>query len=208
MKKILTLLVLLAFFKGNTQCPAPSNINLIDNINLSSTAELSWTENGTATTWDIAVVPDFNVGTPLPINVWVTVATNPFILTNIPPITGCYAFFVRSVCSATNVSSWIAIGSSSCTLNEFNYLATLSNNDFSINNYNNIKVFPNPSSTIFKIVSDTNIDKITIFDTLGKEILIQTQNNNEINIEKLSNGIYLVEILSENEKIYKKFIKK
>ena len=116
-------------------------------------------------------------------------------------------FFVRSVCSTTDVSPWTAVASSGCPINITNYLATLSNNDFSINNDNNIKVFPNPSSTIFKIVSDTNIDKITIFDTLGKEILTQTQNNYEVNIEKLSKGIYLIEIFSENEKIYKKLIK-
>lgn len=207
MKKIITLLVLLTFYKGHTQCPAPSNINLIDNINLLSTAELSWTDNGTATSWDIAVVSDFIVGSPMPTDVWVTATTNPFILTNIPPINGCYAFFVRSVCSATDVSPWTAVASSGCPLSVFNYLTTLSNNDFSINSDNNIKVFPNPSSTIFKIVSDTNIDKTTIFDTLGKEILTQTQNNSEVNIEKLSKGMYIIEITSENEKIYKKLIK-
>ena len=203
MKKIITLLVLLTFFKGNTQCPAPSNL-VYSTINTQD-ALLSWSENGTATTWDIAVVPDFYVGAPLPSNGWVTASTNPFVYVGLPP--GCNVFFVRSVCSTTDVSPWTAVASSGCPINITNYLATLSNNDFSINNDNNIKVFPNPSSTIFKIVSDTNIDKITIFDTLGKEILTQTQNNNEINIEKLSKGIYLIEIFSENEKIYKKLIK-
>lgn len=203
MKKIITLLVLLTFFKGNTQCPAPSNL-VYSTINTQD-ALLSWSENGTATTWDIAVVPDFYVGAPLPSNGWVTASTNPFVYVGLPP--GCNVFFVRSICSATDVSPWTAVASSGCPINITNYLATLSNNDFSINNDNNIKVFPNPSSTIFKIVSNTNIDKITIFDTLGKEILTQTQNNNEVNIEKLSKGIYLIEITSENEKVYKKLIK-
>lgn len=205
MKKIIFLIILLANFIGNAQCPTPSNLTY--NYINPNDVQLNWTENGTATTWDITVIPDFNVGTPLPSNGWISAATNPFVVTGLPPVNGCYVFFVRSVCSTTDVSSWIAIGSSSCTLNEFNYLATLSNNDFSINSDNNIKIFPNPSSSIFKIVSDTNIDKITIFDTLGKEILTQSQNNNEVNIEKLSKGIYLIEITSENEKIYKKLIK-
>ena len=202
MKKI-SLLVLFTVIIGNAQCPAPSNlvysaINTQDDL-------FGWWENGTATTWDIAVVPDFYVGAPLPSNGWVTASTNPFVYVGLPP--GCNVFFVRSVCSTTDVSPWTAVASSGCPINITNYLATLSNNDFSINNDNNIKVFPNPSSTIFKIVSDTNIDKITIFDTLGKEILTQTQNNYEVNIEKLSKGIYLIEIFSENEKIYKKLIK-
>ena len=202
MKKI-SLLVLFTVIIGNAQCPAPSNL-VYSTINTQD-ALLSWSENGTATTWDIAVVPDFYVGAPLPSNGWVTASTNPFVYVGLPP--GCNVFFVRSVCSTTDVSPWTAVASSGCPINIINYLATLSNNDFSINNDNNIKVFPNPSSTIFKIVSDTNIDKITIFDTLGKEILTQTQNNYEVNIEKLSKGIYLIEIFSENEKIYKKLIK-
>ncbi len=202
MKKI-SLLVLFTVIIGNAQCPAPSNL-VYSTINTQD-ALLSWSENGTATTWDIAVVPDFYVGAPLPSNGWVTASTNPFVYVGLPP--GCNVFFVRSVCSTTDVSPWTAVASSGCPINITNYLATLSNNDFSINNDNNIKVFPNPSSTIFKIVSDTNIDKITIFDTLGKEILTQTQNNYEVNIEKLSKGIYLIEIFSENEKIYKKLIK-
>ena len=202
MKKI-SLLVLFTVIIGNAQCPAPSNL-VYSTINTQD-ALLSWSENGTATTWDIAVVPDFYVGAPLPSNGWVTASTNPFVYVGLPP--GCNVFFVRSVCSTTDVSPWTAVASSGCPINITNYLATLSNNDFSINNDNNIKVFPNPSSTIFKIESATTIDKITIFDTLGKEILTQTQNNYEVNIEKLSKGIYLIEIFSENEKVYKKLIK-
>ena len=204
MKITITIIILLTNFVCNSQCQAPSNL-VYSTINTQD-ALLSWTENGTATTWDITVVPDFYVGAPLPTDSYYVSSTNPFTFANFPP-TGCNVFFVRSRCSVTEVSPWVALGTSGCDTNIYNYLATLSNNNFSINNDNNIKIFPNPSSTIFKIVSDTKIDKITLFDTLGKEILTQTQNNNEINIEKLSKGIYLIEIFSENEKIYKKLIK-
>ena len=204
MKITITIIILLTNFVCNSQCQAPSN--LVYSIVNTQDALLSWTENGTATTWDITVVPDFYVGAPLPTDSYYVSSTNPFTFANFPP-TGCNVFFVRSRCSVTEVSPWVALGTSGCDTNIYNYLATLSNNNFSINNDNNIKIFPNPSSTIFKIVSDTKIDKITLFDTLGKEILIQTQNNNEINIEKLSKGLYLIEIISENEKIYRKFIK-
>jgi hypothetical protein len=204
MKITITIIILLTNFVCNSQCQAPSN--LVYSIVNTQDALLSWTENGTATTWDITVVPDFYVGAPLPTDSYYVSSTNPFTFANFPP-TGCNVFFVRSRCSVTEVSPWVALGTSGCDTNIYNYLATLSNNNFSINNDNNIKIFPNPSSTIFKIVSDTKIDKITLFDTLGKEILTQTQNNNEFNVENLSKGIYLIEIHSENEKIYKKFIK-
>ena len=56
MKKI-SLLVLFTVIIGNAQCPAPSNL-VYSTINTRD-ALLSWSENGTATTWDIEVVPDF-----------------------------------------------------------------------------------------------------------------------------------------------------
>jgi hypothetical protein len=206
MKKLITLAILLTSFLSNSQCPTPSNLTY--NYINPNEVQLNWTENGTATTWDITVIPDFNVGTPLPSNGWISGATNPFVVTGLTAVNGCYVFFVRSSCSLTNVSPWIGVGTLGCPTDVDNYIATLSNNDFSFNNVNNIKVFPNPSSNFFKIVSDTKVEKITLFDTLGKEILIQTQNNSEVNIEKLSEGIYLIEIISENKKVYKKFIKK
>ncbi|MCZ8145226.1 T9SS type A sorting domain-containing protein [Flavobacterium sp.] len=209
MKKIITLLILTTFFKGNSQCPAPSNINLIDNINLLSTAELFWVENGTATTWEIAVVPDFIVGSPLPTNVWATAATNPFVLTNIPPINGCYAFFVRSVCSVTDVSPWIAVGSTICTLNEFNYLVTLSNNNFSTIN-SKIKVYPNPTSDfLFIDTIEKQIQKIEFFDLQGR--LIKTINENkdkyEIDISNLQSATYLVKLSTETNSETIRFVK-
>lgn len=64
MKKIIILFLLLTFFKGNTQCPAPSNL-AYSTVNVQDVV-LSWTENGTATEWDVTVVPNFYVGAPLP----------------------------------------------------------------------------------------------------------------------------------------------
>lgn len=202
MKKIITLIILFTNFIGNAQCPAPSNL-VYSTVNTQD-ALLSWTENGTANTWDIAVIPDFYVGDPLPSNGWSTIYSNPFIYVDLPP--GCNVFFVRSVCSTTDISPWIAVASSHCPLSVFNYLATLSNDSFSMDN-ENIKIFPNPSSNLIQITTNSKIDKITLFDTLGKEVLTQTQNNNEVNIEKLSKGLYIVEIFSKNEKVYKKMIK-
>ena len=135
-----------------------------------------------------------------------TMASNPFTVTGLSTVIGCTVFFVRSVCSATDVSPWIAVGTLGCSTNVYNYLATLSNDNFNSES-KELQIFPNPSSAIFKIVSNTKVDKISLFNTLGKVILIQTQNNTEVNIEKLPQGIYVIEIISENKKIYKKFIK-
>lgn len=208
MKKLIILAILLANFVGNSQCSAPSNVNLINNIAFLNTAELSWTENGTATSWEIAVVPDFNVGSTIPTTGWIVATSNPFIVTGIPPSFDCYAFFVRSVCSSTDVSSWTGASSLGCSIVAYNWFLTLSNDNFVTNSENNkLQIYPNPAKNIINIKYNSEIEKISIFDYLGKEILTQIQNNNEINVENLSKGIYTIEIQLENEKVSKKFIK-
>lgn len=206
MKKIITLLILITFFKGNAQCPAPSNL-IYSTVNTSD-ALLSWTENGTATTWDITVVPDFYVGAPLPTDSYYVTSTNPFTFTNFPP-TGCNVFFVRSHCSTTDVSPWVALTTSGCDTNVYNYLVTLSNNDFSTNN-NKVKVYPNPTNDFLFIDNiEKQIQKIEIFDLQGR--LIKTINENkdkyEIDISNLSSTTYLVKLSTTTGSQTTKFVK-
>ena len=208
MKKTIIIFLLLTYFEGKSQCSSPSNVNLIDNISLLSTVELSWTENGTATSWEIAIVPDFIVGSTIPTNGWISASSNPFTIVGIPPSFNCYAFFVRSACSLTDVSSWTGASSLGCSITEYNWFLTLSNDNFvSSSESNKLEIYPNPTKNIIHIKNNTEIEKIKIFDYLGKEVLTQTQNNNEINVENLSKGIYVIEIHSENKKVYRKFIK-
>ena len=204
MKKIITLFVLLTFFKGFTQCPAPSN--LILSSLTATTVNLTWTENGTATAWEIAIIPDYNIGDPIPTFGTFYSGTTPYTINGLTPGFGCYAFLVRSHCSATEVSPWVAVGSSGCDTNVYNYLATLSTNTHNLEN-STIQVYPNPSKNSVQIKSTSKIDKITVFDSLGKVILTQTQSTNEINLENFSKGIYFIEIFTESVKMYKKIIK-
>ena len=84
----------------------------------------------------------------------------------------------------------------------------MSNDSFEPNSdKNEFYIYPNPTKNIVHFKNISEIEEIKIFDYLGKEVLKQTIINNEINVENLSKGIYLIEIHSENEKIYKKFIK-
>jgi hypothetical protein len=208
MKKILTFVILLINFVSNSQCPAPSNVSLVNNILFSNSVEISWSENGTATIWEIVVVPDFNVGSTIPTSGWVAVASNPFTITGIPPSFDCYAFFVRSVCSSTGVSSWTGASTLGCSVQAYNWFLTLSNDSLESNSENNeFYIYPNPTKNIVHFKNISEIEEIKIFDYLGKEVLKQTIINNEINVENLSKGIYIVEIHSENGTVYKKFIK-
>ena len=62
-----------------------------------------------------------------------------------------------------------------------------------------IKVFPNPANKCINIQSEIANAEIHVFDIFGNSILIhQFQGYSSINIEKLSSGIYLYQILSKH----------
>lgn len=92
-------------WEANITCStAPTCFKPI-NVFTASVAEtsvaLGWTETGTATQWEIAVLPCGS--TPTATTSWISVSTNPFVVSNLTPNT-CYAFFVRSICSPSDVS--------------------------------------------------------------------------------------------------------
>ncbi len=77
----------------------------------------------------------------------------------------------------------------------------------------NIKLYPNPAKSTFKIetTNDATISNIAIFDLLGKKAatLIPTKNKNEYNIDNLSNGLYIVKISNQlGNTITKRLVKK
>ncbi|RCW93708.1 GEVED domain-containing protein [Winogradskyella arenosi] len=74
-------------------CPEPTDLEV---TNITSTgAELSWTEAGTSTVWNIEIVEtgEEPTGTPTATNI-----TNPYIATGLNPIT-TYDFYIQSNCN-------------------------------------------------------------------------------------------------------------
>ncbi|MDG1476789.1 MAG: T9SS type A sorting domain-containing protein [Vicingaceae bacterium] len=70
---------------------------------------------------------------------------------------------------------------------------------------NEIKIYPNPSKTKFQIITNTQIKSIDLFNIDGRKIL--TTKNNEIDIEKLSKGIYILKVHLQNGTQIRKIIK-
>lgn len=200
MKITLLFTLITISFGAFAQCPIPTNLTI--SIPNSTSAQLSWTENPTISTWEVAVVPNFSVGAILPMNGMPT-ASNSYLVTDLPPAYECFAFLVRSVCSATEVSPWVAVATSGCSSEVGDYLENLSTVSFSKNSA--FTIFPNPAKNLIQIKSDLEIEQVRIIDALGKVIL--AQNNTEINVEHLAKGIYTLEISTGNGKVFRKFIK-
>ena len=82
-------------------------------------------------------------------------------------------------------------------------IGTLGIDDFT-NSDNEFTLYPNPTSNRFYFKSNTSIDNVEIYDINGRTILITKYNENGIDIQHLSNGLYFVKsYINNNSKIFK-----
>ena len=88
-------------FTTLVSCVQPSNITSLNTT--STTALIDWTENGTATTWEIQWgVTGFVLGT----GVSDTTTSKPYLVTPLSPEV-VYDLYIRAVCGASDSSVWI-----------------------------------------------------------------------------------------------------
>ncbi|MFY8186998.1 MAG: fibronectin type III domain-containing protein, partial [Flavobacterium sp.] len=84
-------------------CPAPNTLIATELEPTSLT--LGWSEIGTATTWQVLMLPCNSPAPNATTTGWVSTTTNPFDVSGLTPST-CYTFYVRSACSDTDLSFW------------------------------------------------------------------------------------------------------
>jgi hypothetical protein len=72
-----------------------------------------------------------------------------------------------------------------------------------------IVVYPNPAKAMLNVQNNHQMpfEKIVITDLMGKIVLTQTTNTNQINIEPLASGMYLLEATSGGAHLVSKFVK-
>ena len=92
------------------------------------------------------------------------------------------------------------------TTQRFYYLSEYETTNVLFSNHN-IKVYPNPASNILKIIGINNIFRIKIYSVSGKLVKEDSTIKNEVDIRKLKNGVYFININSSDGKYIKKFIK-
>jgi gliding motility-associated-like protein len=83
-------------------CPKPTAISAGSTSN--TTAAVGWTENGTATQWEIIYLPQGSPA-PGPGSTGIIVNTNPATITGLAFGT-FYDVYVRAICSSTDISIW------------------------------------------------------------------------------------------------------
>lgn len=93
-----------------------------------------------------------------------------------------------------------------------NYSTTVVTENLSVNDFemlDSVTIYPNPVEDVLTIRSQFNIEKIQIFNLLGKLIqeIKPSQNSHDINVSYLTDGVYFINFQTENKKITKKFIK-
>jgi len=83
----------------------------------------------------------------------------------------------------------------------------LSSEDFS--SENKVLLYPNPVKNTLFLTSKNNIDSIIVYDIQGRKIQDNIVNSNELRLDTngLIKGCYFIEIIFQNQKMTKKFIK-
>ncbi|MFM9988582.1 choice-of-anchor J domain-containing protein [Flavobacterium sp.] len=82
------------------QCLDPTILNV--GTITPTTVSLNWTNNGSATSWEVEVIPAAST----PTGVGIAVPTNPFVVTGLMPATA-YKYYVRANCGSGNFSQWV-----------------------------------------------------------------------------------------------------
>ncbi len=159
----------------------PSNL-AVSNLSHHS-AQLSWTENGSAAQWNIEWgVAGFTLGSG---NTILNVTQNPYVLNGLAPNTS-YDFYVRSVCSALDVGAWSGIKNFTTLVNS---ITENSKDEISVWAYDNILYVALPNSETLK--------GIEVYDLQGR--LVLNSNTNITSLYTLPTSIYLVRVTSNKQ---------
>lgn len=73
---------------------------------------------------------------------------------------------------------------------------------------NEVKIFPNPVENTLYISTELQINRVEIYDMLGKRINLIEDHTNAINTAEMRIGTYFLKIHFENQAVFKRFIKK
>ena len=135
-----------------------------------------------------------------------------------PPSTSRYGYIAFKIKTKSNLVVGDIFSNTAEIYFDYNFPIITNNFDTTIQvlDVNEIEfkssfiIYPNPVENILNIqnLTQQKIDKILITDLSGKIILSQNDIINEVNIQLLNQGVYILQLLSEGKSYYYKVIKK
>ena len=121
--------------------------------------------------------------------------------------------FSRDGCILKQTDGKILVGGGFETYNgtpvkaivRLNNPSVLSNSDFS---KSKISLYPNPVNEILNLSNNEIIEKLTIYDVTGKNVLeLKDISNHQIDVSSLEKGVYIIEIKTQNGLFKEKVVK-
>jgi len=95
------------------------------------------------------------------------------------------------------VDGWIPISDEPCSLNVNEQLIPFE-----------LILYPIPTQSILNIQTKETITEASVYDMLGKKMIVNQISTNSIDVSNLSQGIYVIKIAGENDKTFSnKFVK-
>ncbi|MGB1248106.1 MAG: fibronectin type III domain-containing protein, partial [Chitinophagales bacterium] len=175
-------------FMTGEACPDPSGL-LASNIT-GNTAELSWTENGTATLWSIEYgAPGFTPGTGTTANA----SSNPFTLNGLAASSD-YEFYLTSLCANMIISNQVGPSAS---------FTTSSVDIVDLGNGQTVDVYSydNTIALTFENVSIPSA-QVVVYDIIGQQVaneVVETVGTQTIQLDNVTTGVYLVRLAIDKE---------
>lgn len=141
----------------------------------------------------------------------VTYKENDFIIPNINVYSNNFTLVINIFKRMYINNVWVCnstIDSDTATLTfstPLNGIVSLATNEFST--IKDISVFPNPTTGIINFSKADTLNKVEVFDNLGRKVnTLNNISNDFINLSNLKNGIYFITFHSENNISTKKII--
>ena len=177
----------------NSTCSAPTALST--SAITATSVNLTWTENGTATTWDIEL--DTAGFTPTGTPTIVGTTNNP---TNATGLTGntSYDFYVRADCGVDGVSAWAG---------PFNFATNIVGINESAKNLG-LSIYPNPNNGVFTLMVKAKNVMVQVMNTTGQVILTKNNvnTNQRFDLSNNAKGIYFITITSKENVTTQKVI--
>jgi hypothetical protein len=139
-----------------------------------------------------------------------SIASNSIGNLSITNNTGLSECEVRSICDylgSPNGNVSISGNGAGCSSEQEVWLeCTVSVSEF--NPTQDFLIYPNPAVNEVHIVSSNKamLIEASIYDLLGRKVLLDASYGNSINVSKLSEGLYVIEILTEEAKVRQKLM--